>query len=115
MLNSDVLYEKIGKRIKELREGSEAQMSQQQLADILGLTRTSITNIEQGNQKITLDTVYKFCEHFRIDVAEFLPAVDSVVVPEQSVHVEIGDKWHELTPKVGAVVKRLTSHSTKRR
>src|SRR5580698_6733402 len=102
MVDGKLLYELIGRRIREVRDQREEQMSQQQLADILGLTRTSVTNIEQGNQKITLEALYKFCNHFKIEVKDLLPRVDMVMSAGESVDVEVGDKWHKLTPKTGA-------------
>lgn len=115
MLNSKLLYEKIGQRIKEIREQSDSEIRQQQLADVLGLTRTSITNIEKGNQKITLDALYKFCDYFKIEVSDLLPSVQSVKTEGASVEVEVGDKLHKIPPKAGAVIKRLTSTSSVRR
>jgi len=115
MVNSDLLYAKIGQRIREVREQSDSQISQQQLADVLELTRTSITNIEKGNQKITLDALYKLCEYFRIEVREVLPDVTSVLAQPKSVDVEVGDKLHQMPPKVGAVIRRLTSSTSGKR
>lgn len=42
------LHEAVGARIRELREA--AQLTQRQLADSVGLTRSSIANIEAGRQ-----------------------------------------------------------------
>lgn len=46
----------LGMRIKEMRV--ESGLTQQQLATAVGLERTSITNIEGGNQRVTVDMLY---------------------------------------------------------
>src|SRR4030042_3739511 len=47
----------IGKRIRELR--GEAELSQQYLADNLGVSRSSISQIENGERKITAEELLK--------------------------------------------------------
>ena len=68
MLDSDRLYAVIGDRIRRLREAQSPRMSQEDLAQVLDLKRTSVTNIESGHQKLTLDTLYRLCGHFRLEV-----------------------------------------------
>lgn len=46
------LYDRVGERIRAVREGRG--VTQQQLADAAGLTRTSITNVEAGRQRTPL-------------------------------------------------------------
>jgi transcriptional regulator with XRE-family HTH domain len=46
------LYDALGRRIQAARE--ERGVTQQQLADAAGLTRTSITNVEAGRQRTPL-------------------------------------------------------------
>src|SRR6267154_2519569 len=83
MLDSEKLYAFIGERIRYIRETHTPRMSQQQLAEILKLKRTSITNIERGNQKPTLDALYLLCEHFGLKLENVLPPVAEVTVAEK--------------------------------
>ena len=54
----------IGKRIKDLREG--LSMSQQKLADMLGIARPTISQIESGDRKICADEILKLSQIFNI-------------------------------------------------
>src|ERR1700730_3514410 len=79
MLDDQKLTIELGKRIQRYRRMQVPLMSQERLASLLGLTRTSVTNIERGKQKMTLDTVYKLCEAFDVPLNEFLPPLSDVL------------------------------------
>lgn len=105
MLDDSKLYTTLGERIQRLRRMQSPLMSQERLAKILGLTRTSVTNIECGKQKVTLDTIYKLCETFSIQVAELMPALGDVSrTPEQS--VVVAGQAYELPAKTATSLKR---------
>lgn len=106
MVNSQKLYELIGGRIRRTREGQTPRVSQEQLANWLGLQRTSITNIEKGSQKLTLETVYQICARFGLEIHDMLPPVaDVVLTKEQS--VVVGGESHDLGIKTASLVARL--------
>ncbi|WP_305787839.1 helix-turn-helix domain-containing protein [Symbioplanes lichenis] len=48
----DLFYIEVGKRIRDARNA--ARITQAELADAVGLTRTSITNLEAGRQRMPL-------------------------------------------------------------
>jgi transcriptional regulator with XRE-family HTH domain len=73
MATERVIYTTIGQRVRELREG--LQMTQDELAALVGLTRTSITNIEKGIQKLGIDTLYDLAAVFGMDARDLLPEV----------------------------------------
>jgi transcriptional regulator with XRE-family HTH domain len=52
-------------------------LSQEALAKAVGLTRTSITNIERGRQPVNLHTLYVMADILRLDVADLLPSLPS--------------------------------------
>ena len=114
MLDSERLYGLIGQRIRGARETQTPRMSQADLAHVLSLKRTSITNIERGNQKITLDTIYRLCERFGLEVHELLPPVSDVMRPEER-SVVIGGKSHDVGIKTASVVARLRPTTRARR
>lgn len=68
------MYPKIGQRIRETR--TKKQISQQDLAKEIGLTRTSIVNIEQGRQKIMIHSLYAVAKVLDVPVATLLPKSD---------------------------------------
>ncbi len=79
-IKKELLYEKLGLAIKEARKSYSAgknskNISQQWLGDKLGLTRTSITNIESGNQHPSLNLIYEICIILNIDLISILPSI----------------------------------------
>ncbi|PYI50008.1 hypothetical protein DLM86_31190 [Paenibacillus flagellatus] len=74
MLNvEDILYAIIGQRIRINRE--RFNMTQEEMGEKVGLTRSSIANIELGRQKIQLDTLYLVALALKLEVYELLPSV----------------------------------------
>lgn len=71
MSNSDQIYIEIGKRIQQAR--SKRDLTQARLAEIVSLTRTSITNIEKGRQKLLIHTLYNFANALGIHPTDLLP------------------------------------------
>lgn len=87
MINEARLYRLLGERIKKLREGfetPEGKMTQAQLAAMVDLERTSITNIEKGTQKVSLHALYKICEVFDANVLDILPRPSEVATEQAS-------------------------------
>ena len=64
--NSDALLRKIGLRI--LRRRQELGLTQQQLADKLGVSATNITRIEHGEQNVTIRTLVKLADALSLTV-----------------------------------------------
>jgi len=112
MLDSEQLYIAIGSRIKRIREA--ADMTQEDLARILELKRTSITNIERGNQKPTLDTLYRLCERFGLEISKLIPPV-SEVTREDGRSVVVGGKAQEVGAKTAIALERLRPPGRARR
>jgi transcriptional regulator with XRE-family HTH domain len=112
MLDSEQLCIAIGARIKRVRES--ADMTQEDLAKILDLKRTSITNIERGNQKPTLDSLYRLCERFGLEISDILPSVVEAT-RQDGRSVTIGGKAQEVGVKTAIALERLRlSQSTRR-
>ena len=66
------LYKAIGTAIKGAR--LKRGLSQEDLARIVQLTRTSITNLESGKQQVPLHTLYEIAVAVQRDVRDLLPA-----------------------------------------
>ena len=60
---------KIGKKIKELR--LSRGLKQQQLAELVNLSRATISNVESGTRGLSIESLQKFCEVFKIDISYF--------------------------------------------
>jgi transcriptional regulator with XRE-family HTH domain len=74
------MYRNVGESIRKHRK--KAKISQEALADLVGHTRTSITNIEAGRQRIPLDLVFRLASALKIDARDLLPASTSSLPPE---------------------------------
>lgn len=70
----DEFYEALGSRVRQARLA--LNLTQEQLADLLDLNRTSITNIEKGKQKILAHTLVELAENLKISVTDLLPKLN---------------------------------------
>ena len=66
------IYPQVGQKMRQLR--TERCLSQKDLAQAIGLSRTSVVNIERGRQKILLHTLYDIADVFEVPVTDLLPA-----------------------------------------
>ena len=64
-------HEYIAQRLKQIRK--KRGLNQTQLSKKIGLSRTSIVNMESGNQKISIDNLYMLCKILDVKSSEFLP------------------------------------------
>jgi len=72
----EALYPIVGQRIQDIRK--EYNISQQELADVLKLSRTSVSNIENGRHPIFLHHIYTIAVKFSIPLEKILPSVFDV-------------------------------------
>lgn len=71
MTDPQAFYAEVGRRIRQTRE--ERGLTQEALAELVSLTRTSITNIEKGRQKILAHTLVDLATALRVASATLLP------------------------------------------
>jgi transcriptional regulator with XRE-family HTH domain len=79
----DDLYAQFGRQVRAAR--SEARLTQQEVAERVGLTRTSVTNIERGIQHISLRQLYLLAAAVGLHPAQLLPRPEEAtegVLPE---------------------------------
>jgi len=105
MIDEKCLYETVGVRLKQLREGQaggkRGRLTQGELADLVGLERTSITNIENGNQKIPVHVLFRICEQLNVSVSDILPSIKEVTVDTAAeAPLTFGSQKAQATPLV---------------
>ena len=71
----DDFYKLIGEKIRISRQA--LGLSQDDLAKEVGLRRTSITNIESGQQKIQIYTLYLISQFLNMPIYSLLPSDDA--------------------------------------
>ncbi|MBZ5687066.1 MAG: helix-turn-helix domain-containing protein [Acidobacteriia bacterium] len=87
-------YAAFGKLLAEMRR--KRGISQEMLADELGLSRTSITNIEKGRQPVQLHTLYLIARLLSIDIKELLPSQKTMDLPNEVGEVSVSrSEWLE--------------------
>lgn len=69
----------LGRRIKELRKSRS--LTQQDLADVLGLSRSQISNLENNRRGLSLSQLQILCSAFKIDMEYFgiSPTVEETI------------------------------------
>lgn len=67
------LYREIGQAIFRIRN---KKMSQQALADAVGISRASIVNVEQGRHRIQIHILYEIAAALDIDPRDLLPSAN---------------------------------------
>ena len=85
-------YRDVGRRVRKFRE--RRQMTQAQLASAISLTRTSITNIEQGNQKLPLHKLAEIAITLGVDSNSLIPAQisDNAEGLESTIRGQLSDR-----------------------
>jgi len=61
---------KIGKKLKSLR--TKLKLSQQEIADKIGISRSAYSHYEIGMSLITTLTLYTICKTYKLSIDEFL-------------------------------------------
>lgn len=113
MISEMRLYAALGSRIRELRESEDGRkrMTQAELAQQVGLERTSITNIEKGSQKVPLHVLYRLCEVLKVDVLSVLPKLSDVQEMDRTWR-EVGMGDARLPPLAAQVLEAIVASST---
>jgi transcriptional regulator with XRE-family HTH domain len=80
----DALYRAFGRALRNARE--DAELTQKAVADRVGLSRTSITNIERGTQHIALHQLFLLAAAVGAKPVDLLPdgdtALEELVPPD---------------------------------
>lgn len=74
----DRVYRLFGSRVRALRE--ERNVTQEELASRVALSRTSITNIERGRQRVMLHQMMDIAQALDADPGKLVPGPDAVAV-----------------------------------
>lgn len=75
MIREAEFYGELGRRINATRK--RRGMTQEELADRVGLTRTSITNIEKGRQKVLSHLLVELSDALNVSLHDLLPNPDA--------------------------------------
>jgi transcriptional regulator with XRE-family HTH domain len=105
-VNESELHRLIGDTIRKRRK--LAGMTQTELAEKVGLLRTSITNIEAGRQRAPLQVLYNICVAVGVEVREVLPT-NAEALQLNMVEVEVDGKKKSVPAKAARLLSELLS------
>ena len=71
-IENEEFYRELGRRIATKRR--DQNKTQEHLAQAVGMSRTSLVNIEKGGQRILVHTVYEISRELGISIADLIPA-----------------------------------------
>ena len=71
-MDKEVIYGALGENIRRAR--ADVAMRQAELAKRVGLSRTSITNVELGRQGLAIHQLFQFADALGVEPGELLPA-----------------------------------------
>ncbi len=80
--SSKELASAFGERVRELRTQKGA-LSQERLADEVGVHRSFIGRVERGETNITLANLYRICAGLGVTLAEFFHDFEKLISPKK--------------------------------
>ena len=91
------------------------KLTQQQLADALGITRSAYCGYEIGRRSPDLDTIVKLSEFYNLPLVSFFEKLDSSLVGDSFEFDTSEDSWYlsQLTKEERALIARIRSMEEK--
>lgn len=84
----------IGLKIKEYRESKK--IKQEELGELLGLSRISILNMEAGKHRASVDTIFYLCGIFKCKVGDLFPPIKTVKIVFEEKEIKIKKKIRKI-------------------
>ncbi|MDY7092610.1 MAG: helix-turn-helix transcriptional regulator [Acidobacteriota bacterium] len=69
----ELFYSDFGQRLAQARRRSGRELTQHELAERIGLSRSSLANIERGRQRVHLHVLVRLAEALEMPPSELLP------------------------------------------
>jgi transcriptional regulator with XRE-family HTH domain len=98
-IHSEAIYQQLGKVLRARREG--LRLTQDDIARAVGLSRTSVTNIELGRQALLVHQLHKFAEALNADPRDLLSisSNDAKPLPE-NIPLNVSDLVLKILAKI---------------
>ena len=100
--NSHRLYRLVGLSVRDFRE--KMGVTQEELANKVGVSRTSITNIEAGRQKVPLHTLFEIASFLDVELSELLPTREKIY-QNNPIPVIIGGTRYDVSEKNARIIE----------
>lgn len=63
------MYSELGEKVRLLRK--RRNLKQDDLSEVLNLSRSQVSNLEKGRRNLSLKQLEKLCEYFKVDMSYF--------------------------------------------
>ena len=109
MWKKEVIVLKYYQQLKLIRIQNE--LTQQQVADALGITRSAYCGYEIGRRSPDLDAIVKLSEFYRLPLVSFFEKLDSSMISDSSEFDANEEVWYlsKLTKQERALIARVRS------
>jgi len=88
MADAHYLYRELGRKIRHARERSGEKLSQEALAQRLGISRVSMVNIEAGRQRAPMHLLWQIAELLGTDLTMLIPSREEMLATSRKVELE---------------------------
>jgi transcriptional regulator with XRE-family HTH domain len=88
-MNPESIYRHIGEVIRNRRRSSKPRLTQETLAQRVGISRASLANIETGRQSVLVHQLYALAAVLKLDPSDFLPPANDAAARAE---------WNEVLP-----------------
>ena len=114
MTDFDEIYREVGRKIRQTRENQH--LSQDSLAKRLGISRTSMVNIEAGRQRAPLHVLWQIAELLETKLTLLIPTPEELLAPQNQTVLdrEMMKQIEEVANGDLATIKALTGFVTKK-
>ena len=112
-MEAEWIYREFGDRLRNQRKNSK--LTQDGLAERVGLSRTSITNIEKGRQHITLHMLYILSDVLGVSPVDLLPpkgiVAKSHAIDKELENAPLGKEGKEWVKRIVALGEEAKNES----
>lgn len=71
METESLIYKLVGQKVRDFRK--ESKLSQDDLAEVAGCSRITLSNLERGRQRISLEKLYAIALALGVDLPALMP------------------------------------------
>lgn len=82
----EIDYRRIGRRLRAAREHNK--LTQTQVAEIIGVAESSFSNMERGQQKLSLKRIIELCVLYKIKPGSVLDDCCDELIDLDEIHLE---------------------------
>jgi transcriptional regulator with XRE-family HTH domain len=112
-LKEEELHLHVGQELARKRE--ELKLTQQQVGDAVGLSRTSICGIEGGDHKANLKELYKICIVLGVEPQQILPTIAAVTTDPPKFTMKFFGELKKVTRSEAKALRKYAKKLGKRK